>query len=152
MSKFPIIKTTLSNNKEFKTDVNIAKHHIVLDEPVASGGNDEGPTPTQMAIASLGACVVMTIKIYLDHKNWEFESINCDLDLNIERIDDINSLPEEEQKYVIRGQLRRIKNIITVKANFDDDQVKRVKIIAGKCPVHKFMEGSTLIQDEIRLV
>jgi len=149
---FPPIKTTLPNSNELKTIISIGEHEIITDEPVDSGGNDEGPTPTQLAISSLGACVAMTIKIYLDHKKWDFESIDCDLTFSIERIDDINSLPEDEQKYVIRGQLRRIRNTITLKADFDDEQVKRVKIIAGKCPVHKLMAGSTLIQDEIKMI
>lgn len=149
---FPSIKTSLPNSDELKTIINIGDHELITDEPVESGGNDEGPTPTQLAISSLGACIAMTLKIYLDHKKWEFESIDCELNFTIERIEDINSLPEDEQKYVIRGQLRRIRNRITLKANFDEEQVRRVKIIAGKCPVHKLMAGSTLIQDEVVLI
>lgn len=152
MSQYPIIKTTLSSNKEFKTIASIGEHQLILDEPFESGGNNEGPTPTQTAIAALGACVAMTIKIYLDHKDWKFDSIDCELDFKIEKVEDPSVLTEEEQKYVIRGQLRRIKNIITMKADFDENQVNRVKIIAGKCPVHKLMEGSVLIEDELKLI
>lgn len=152
MSQYPTIKTTLNSSKEFKTIAAIGDHQLILDEPFVSGGNNEGPTPTQTAIAALGACVVMTIKIYLDHKDWEFDSVDCELDFKIEKVEDPSILTEEEQKYVIRGQLRRIKNIITMKADFDENQINRVRIIAGKCPVHKLMEGSVLIEDEVKLI
>jgi len=152
MNKYPTIKTTLPSNKEFKTIVSVGEHQLILDEPLGSGGNNKGPTPTQTAIAALGACVAMTIKIYLDHKDWKFESIDCDLDFKIEKIEDPSVLSEEEQKYVVRGQLRRINNTITMKADFDENQINRIKIIAGKCPVHKLMEGSVLIEDEVKLI
>ncbi|HKJ45475.1 MAG TPA: hypothetical protein VJ991_06545 [Balneolales bacterium] len=45
-----------------------------------------------------------------------------------------------------------IKIIITFKAIFDEEQVKRVKIIASKCNVLSLMAGSTLIQDEVNLI
>ncbi|HYL56283.1 MAG TPA: OsmC family protein [Gemmatimonadales bacterium] len=32
-------------------------HVLVADQPVADGGADEGPTPTELFVASLAACV-----------------------------------------------------------------------------------------------
>lgn len=37
--------------------VAVGAHEIVVDQPVAAGGGDAGPTPTELFVASLAACV-----------------------------------------------------------------------------------------------
>jgi putative redox protein len=32
-------------------------HRLVVDQPVSAGGEDAGPTPTELFVASLAACV-----------------------------------------------------------------------------------------------
>jgi putative redox protein len=38
-------------------DIEIRGHHLTVDQPVAAGGADLGPTPTELFVASLAACV-----------------------------------------------------------------------------------------------
>lgn len=37
--------------------VRIRDHELVVDQPRGSGGGDSGPTPTELFVASLAACV-----------------------------------------------------------------------------------------------
>jgi len=37
--------------------VSIRDHGMIVDQPRAAGGKDEGPTPTELLIASLATCV-----------------------------------------------------------------------------------------------
>jgi putative redox protein len=37
--------------------VRIRGHHLLVDQPVDEGGEDAGPTPTELFVAGLGACV-----------------------------------------------------------------------------------------------
>ncbi len=135
----------------FLTNAAISDHHIIFDEPEGFGGTNKGPGPEQMAVASLGACVAMTIKIYLDHKQWTFETIRCSLRLSKEKIGADREVNEKERSYVRNGILTRIVNVITIGGELDEEQLKRIRMIAGKCPVHRLMEGSTLIEDEVQL-
>ena len=151
MAEFQPTICKLSNPEEFLTNVTIRDHHVDFDEPESAGGKDAAPTPTEMAIGSLGACVVMTIKIYLDHKKWAFRSVHCALRMSKEKIEDPERLSEEERSYVRNNRLTRITTVITIDADFDEKQLERVKTVAGKCPVHKLMEGSVLIEDEVQL-
>lgn len=151
MAEFQPIICELNTSDEFLTNVTIIDHHVEFDEPESAGGKDTAPTPTEMAIGSLGACVVMTIKIYLDHKKWAFRSVHCALRMSKEKIEDPERLSEEERSFVRSNRLTRITTVITIDADFDEKQLERVKTVAGKCPVHKLMEGSVLIQDEVQL-
>jgi putative redox protein len=38
-------------------DVELRGHRLVVDQPADDGGGDQGPTPTELFVASLAACV-----------------------------------------------------------------------------------------------
>lgn len=40
-----------------RLEVAIRGHRLLVDQPVADGGEDQGPTPTELFVASLAACV-----------------------------------------------------------------------------------------------
>lgn len=37
--------------------IGVRGHRLLVDQPVADGGQDAGPTPTELFVASLAACV-----------------------------------------------------------------------------------------------
>jgi putative redox protein len=37
--------------------IQVRGHRLVVDQPMAAGGEDAGPTPTELFVASLAACV-----------------------------------------------------------------------------------------------
>src|SRR6266508_663372 len=37
--------------------IEVRGHRLVVDQPMADGGDDTGPTPTELFVASLAACV-----------------------------------------------------------------------------------------------
>ncbi len=43
----------------------IRGHEVVSDQPLADGGRDTGPTPTELFVASLGGCVGFYAERYL---------------------------------------------------------------------------------------
>ena len=58
----------VSDNAGFRTEVNIAGHALVVDEPVAVGGTDQGPSPYGLISAALASCTAMTLHMYAKHK------------------------------------------------------------------------------------
>ena len=46
---------------------------MVADEPAVLGGHDVGPDPFEYLLAGLGACTVMTLRLYADRKGWPLE-------------------------------------------------------------------------------
>jgi putative redox protein len=47
-------RTVYLDEKKFETAV--GRHRIITDQPVSQGGEDAGPTPPELLLASLGAC------------------------------------------------------------------------------------------------
>jgi uncharacterized OsmC-like protein len=45
--------------------VDVRGHRFVVDQPVADGGDDAGPTPTELFVAGLAACVAHYARRFL---------------------------------------------------------------------------------------
>jgi putative redox protein len=97
---------------------------IVVDEPAADGGTDTGPRPTQLLASSLAGCTAITIEAYADRKGWELPSLEVAVDMQ--------SDPDRRPTHFAVE--------VALPEGLDDDQRRRLMVIAGKCPVHKLLE------------
>ena len=59
-------------------EIRAGRHVLVADEP-AGVGDDLGPTPYDLLLASLGACTAMTLRLYADRKGWPLEHVSVQL-------------------------------------------------------------------------
>jgi uncharacterized OsmC-like protein len=53
---------------DVKFEVAARKHSLVCDQPAESGGSDEGMTPPELLLASLGTCAAFYASAYLRKK------------------------------------------------------------------------------------
>lgn len=106
----------------YHTDLHIRHHLVVADEPTDLGGNDDGPTPTELLVASLAACTSITVRAYARRKGWPLEAV--DSEVVFER--DAANEPLFRQTVSLRG-------------NLTIEQRERLMIIAHQCPVHKLL-------------
>jgi putative redox protein len=103
-------------------------HEIVVDEPVASGGSDRGPSPTQLLAASLAGCTAITLELYAERKGWDLGALEVEVDFASE------GFAPAAFEVVLR-----------LPESFDEEQRQRLLKVAGKCPVHKVLASQTSI-------
>jgi putative redox protein len=118
----------------FAHDVEIAGHSMVIDEPEATGGANEGPSPTRVVGGALAACTAITIEMYADRKGWELGDVEVDVDIAYDG-------PAPSAFTVT----------LKLECELDDDQLERLRVIAGKCPVHRILAGETRVSIEDRI-
>lgn len=118
----------------FKSSVTIGNHALIADEPESVGGTDMGPSPYELLASGLGACTVMTIRMYANIKKWELKGVTVDVTHRKEEA--------EDGKSKVDVFSREIKFI----GDFDEKQHERMLIIADKCPVHKTLSASSKIE------
>lgn len=113
-----------SNISENYTVFNKLNHHTwVADEPVAIGGNDRGPEPTQLFLSSVASCILITLRMYCQRKQWETGKISIEMEMN-----------------QLEGE-----TVISKKLHFENEmnasQLERLYDIANRCPVAKIISN-----------
>ena len=100
------------------------------DEPPAAGGTDTGPTPYEMLLGSLAACITTTLRLYADHKGIELAGVDVTLEYDRVHADDCADCDQRQD-----GWIDRIQTEITIRGVFDDAQRARLRQVAARCPV-----------------
>jgi putative redox protein len=119
----------------FRTDVEVGGHHLVVDEPIAVGGADEGPTPYEMLLAGLGACTVMTLRIYADRRKWPLERARVTLQHRKVHAQDCVDCDKKDAKMDV------IDRIVFLEGQLNEEQRTKLIEIAERCPVHQTLKG-----------
>jgi putative redox protein len=116
-------------------DVEVDGHELVIDEPESAGGANRGPSPTRLLAASLAACTAITIEMYANRKGWELGELEV----------------EAEMEYAKPSVPKSFTVILHLPRGLSEDQVERLRVIAGKCPVHRTLASETEVQIEDRV-
>lgn len=121
---------------KYETEVEIREHRLTADEPPGSGGDDKGPSPTELLAASLASCTAITIEMYASRKDWELGAIEVDVNW---------PGPIEGGK--------KLEVEIRVPAELTDEQRERLLAIAAHCPVHRLLVSNDVeISDSLELL
>ena len=62
---------TVSHRGRHRFEVNVEGHQLVVDEGLAAGGRDTGPTPTELLAASLASCAAAYAESYLSSRGYQ---------------------------------------------------------------------------------
>jgi putative redox protein len=109
-------------------------HHWLADEPLESGGGNQGPSPTQLLLSALGACTAITVRMFAARKGWPLTGARVHLELNPE------GSPAEGTD---------IRRTITLQGDLTPEQRERLLDVANKCPLHKVLTGKIRIHSSL---
>jgi putative redox protein len=115
----------------FTQEITVGAHRLVVDEPVAAGGRDAGPTPYDLLLAALGACTSMTVGLYARRKGWPLEAVTVRLRHGRIHAEDCEHCETRE------GMVDRIDVDVELTGALDVAQRARLLEIAQRCPVHR---------------
>jgi putative redox protein len=129
-------KAIARRREAYTHDVTIDDEHtLVIDEPEASGGANQGPSPTRTLAAALAGCTAITVEMYAERKGWELGKVEV----------------EVEMGYDEKSTPNTFELVLKVPEPLDPQQQERLVAIAGKCPVHRALAGTTdvVVSDRI---
>jgi putative redox protein len=122
------MKVVARRREGYVHDVEIegGAHTLVVDEPVAAGGTDAGPSPTRLLAAGLASCIAITMEMYAKRKEWELGQVEVEVDVSYEGF--------TPSSFAVT---------IRLPGGLSEEQRRRLLVIARKCPVHKVIAAET---------
>jgi putative redox protein len=109
-------------------------HTLRVDEPASEGGADTGPSPTRLLGASLAGCIAITVEMYAERKGWDVGKVEVDVEVGYD-----GPVPTSFEVG------------LRLPADLDEEQRRRLLVIATKCPVHKVLAGEAHVKVAERL-
>jgi putative redox protein len=125
----------------FRTEIMSGAHHVTVDEPTSVGGGDEGPTPYDLLLASIGACTAMTLRMYASRKGWPLEEAVVAIRTRRTHAADCAECAEHE-KPLPRLRLERR---VEIRGPLTDEQRARMLAIADRCPVKQALQHGVVV-------
>lgn len=115
----PSITTSYLGEMTFETRV--GNHRIVIDVPPSMGGEDRGPTPPDLFVASLGSCVAAFVAQYCERTG--IDTTDLAVDVAYEKAEDPTRLVNLQ---------------VTIRLPHAEchDREAAIRRVAEHCPVH----------------
>lgn len=121
--------------------VDAGHHLLVADEPTAAGGDDLGPGPYELLIASLASCTVMTVELYARRKGWPLQEVRV-------RARHARRDASPDDQLPPGRRIDQITYSVELSGPLDDEQRARLLDIAERCPVRRTLTGKIEVARE----
>ncbi len=119
------------DTRKYRTEIKSASGNIVIaDEPQEMGGKNLGFSPSELLASALASCTLITLRMYIDRKQWDVTNINILVDFERNSEQNVSLLNRK----------------IEITGNVDEAQKERLLKIANSCPIHKTLTNTIQIQ------
>lgn len=109
---------------------------IVMDEPTALGGQNQGPNPLEFLVASLNGCKGVMIPLIAQELNFEFSELSFDT----KGVIDLRGLMGEPG---ISTHFQSLTFIVKIKTSESDERLQTLQnAVASRCPVYNLLRDA----------
>ncbi|AQR62972.1 hypothetical protein BZG35_15895 [Brevundimonas sp. LM2] len=125
-----VVRVAETGAGRFQVRVEAGGAMLLADEPVSVGGMASGPTPYALVAAGLGACTVMTLRLYAEKKGLPLERAAVEV---------------RHDRQVGQTPPDVFERTLTLDGTLDAAQRASLFAIAEKCPVHRTLEAGARV-------
>ncbi len=137
------VRVAETGEGKFQNLSTAGKHRLLADEPKSVGGLDSGPSPYDFLSIALGACTSMTLRMYAEHKGLTLGRVSVDVTHAKVHADDCAECEGRD------GRIDRFERVIAVEGGVAPELEAKLVEIAGKCPVHRTLEASSVVATRV---
>jgi len=137
MAERSAVTVTESGNGPFSQTVIAGRHRLPADEPESRGGQDTGPSPYEYLLIALGACTVITLRMYVQRHEWKLRRIEVELRDEKTPSADGTSMADHFHR------------IIHLEGDPSGEQRQRLVDLAEKCPVSQTLSHGSVIHSNL---
>ncbi len=132
------ISVTANMGQGWAINADIRGHQVVIDQPQASGGTNEGPTPLEFFLFSLAGCIGSIARIAAAQQKIDLKSMEVKVDA------DLNPMGLMGKPTDDRVGFQQLRVEAQIDADLTDEQ-KQVFLdeVCDRCPLHDNIKLAT---------
>lgn len=113
-----------------KVQASAREFSLLIDEPEENGGENQGMSPVELLLCSLGTCQTITTIIYADFYGIPIENLSVEIEGDMDSDGFSGADPSQ------RSGFQKIRSIFRMKSNAPKMQLMQlIKMVESKCPV-----------------
>ncbi len=133
--------------EDFKTETEIRKFKVSIDEPLELKGTNTAPNPVEMLLAALGGCVAATYRAYARKFGIEIEVLVINLEGDMVHGGWVDKEGRE------RIGFKQIRYEVQIKTEAPEEKVRKLhKLVEEKCPITDVINYGTEAKGEFNLI
>ena len=144
MASMKTVKVTASGPDGWVVKTLAGKHESLIDQPIAMGGTDTGPSPLAYAFVALGGCLVTVAKIVAGQKKINLRNVEVEVsgDIDLEVLRGQNT----EDRAGFKSMTAKVK----IDADLTDEEKKEfLEEIDRRCPISDNFMKTTPVTVEL---
>lgn len=102
-------------------EIQVRAHSVTSDLSKDDGGSDQGPSPSELLVSSLGACIVMMVQRYCDRNEYRDGEVSASM------------------TYELADKPKRIAAItidLEIPNDVPEEKIPVIRRVAEACPIH----------------
>lgn len=137
------MKVSAVMGNQFSTQINCS-HSFIIDQPKMAGGNDEGPNPLEIFLASLPACICAIGRIIANQRRITLRGINVEVEGDIDKDFLMGKTTEG------RAGFTEIRSFVSIDADLTlAEKEAFLNDIATRCPIADNMKFTSTVKPVI---
>jgi len=134
------VQVEVRQGSGFKTECRSGKHMVIIDQPAPAGG-DEGPSPLEIQLMALGACITAIGRITANQRRLQVRGISVSLEGELDT-DRLAGKPTNARTGF---------SSIVARTKIDADlppaeKEQLLREIEGRCPVSENLKNPTPVK------
>ena len=129
------------NRNATRLDVDARQFRVVVDEPLALGGKDEGPNPVEYILAGYAGCLNVVGHLVAREMDISIHK------LSVEVAGDMNPAGFLGESFEERSGFQEIRVDLQVDSDSDEDTLARwLELVETRCPVNDNLANATPVK------
>ena len=124
----------ITHEGALKFGARIRSHSIVVDQPLAAGGEDAGPMPIELLGASLGTCIALYVQQFCQSRGLASEGMRVEVEQRSARN------PSRIREFVVR---------VMLPVELPDQYAALLERVAASCPAHNTLAMGATVNVQI---
>jgi len=130
----------------FKTETEVRKFKVGIDEPLELKGTNTAPNPVEMILTAVGGCVAVTYRAYARKFGIEIEDLIIDLEGDTVH----GGWTDKEGRE--RSGFKQIRYEVKIKTNAPEEKVLQLhKLVKEKCSVSDMLIYPTEVKGSVKI-